>query len=322
MAYRNHPTRYLIVKDPAAVAAGRFWAALVSLGKLRPAAHLVKLFFQLSFEAPLRFDRVADSATEGRIYARPSGPSTLFFNSDRIASVGRVAVSRRGVGLSTRPLAARQHIFSILLRGAVALRSVSGSRKAEVRFYVPRFGPSTLFFKSVSLSRSGRARFPVRELGYLPNRHRPVNTFFSTCHSAAAKASLPCSAKWRYTPGPMGCQRGQLHFFKPPPFYHGLPQILRCCAAPPLCALLPASRSLWPGPCMVAGQGGKDCRVSPGPDGQGDVCAPYSDRPEPEPQPLPGRGRRRWWANPAVTDNKEGGYGSALDWRDGTHIIQ
>jgi hypothetical protein len=58
------------------------------------------------------------------------------------------------------------------------------SRKAEVRIYVPRFGPSTLFFKSVPLSRSGRARLSVRELGYLPNRPRNVNTFFQIPASA------------------------------------------------------------------------------------------------------------------------------------------
>jgi len=200
MAYRNHPTRYLIVKDPAAVAAGRFWAALVSLGKLRPAAHLVKLFFQLSFEAPLRFDRVADSATEGRIYARPSGPSTLFSTPTESlqSAVSRFPV--RGVGLSTRPLAARQHIFSILLRGAVALRSVSGFPKSGGALLRPSLRPVNTFFSSPFRFRDPVVPgFPVRELGYLPNRHRPVNTFFQLVTRPPRKRHFRAATKWRYT---------------------------------------------------------------------------------------------------------------------------
>jgi len=148
MAYRNHPTRYLIVKDPAAVAAGRFWAALVSLGKLRPAAHRVKLFFQLSFEAPLRLDRVSVSRSR-RSVSTLARPARQHFFSTPTESL-QSAVSRlpaRGVGLSTRPLAARQHIFSILLRGAVALRSVSGSPKSGGVLLRPSLRPVNTFFQ-------------------------------------------------------------------------------------------------------------------------------------------------------------------------------
>ena len=239
MAYINHPTRYLIVKDPAAVAAGRFWAALVSLGKLRPAAHLVKLFFQLSFGAPVRFDRAADSATEGRIYARPSGPSTLFFNSVRIASVGRARFPARGVGLSTRPLAARQHFFSILRRGASALRSVSGFPKSGGVFLRPSLRPVNTFFQ-VRFAFAIRSCPAFRARAGLSTQPPPERQhLFSTCHPAAAKASLPCSEKWRYTPGPMGCQRGRLHYFHTATFYHGFPLIQGGCAALAAAPVLP-----------------------------------------------------------------------------------
>ena len=222
MAYINHPTRYLIVKDPAAVAAGRFWAALVSLGKLRPAAHLVKLFFQLSFGAPVRFDRAADSATEGRIYARPSGPSTLFFNSDRIASVGRARFPARGVGLSTRPLAARQHFFSILRRGASALRSVSGFPKSGGVFLRPSLRPVNTFFQ-VRFAFAIRSCPAFRARAGLSTQPPPERQhLFSTCHPAAAKASLPCSAEVEIYSGSNGLSTGAAPLF---PHSHILPRI-------------------------------------------------------------------------------------------------
>jgi hypothetical protein len=155
MAYINHPTRYLIVKDPAAVAAGRFWAALVSLGKLRPAAHLVKLFFQLSFGAPVRFDRAADSATEGRFYARPSGPSTLFFNSVSLSRSGRVAVSR--------------------------------SRSRAI--YPTARGPSTLFFQPCS---EAPLRFgPCR----LPEKRRCVSTSLASARQHFFQVRFACAIR-------------------------------------------------------------------------------------------------------------------------------
>ncbi len=239
MAYINHPTRYLIVKDPAAVAAGRFWAALVSLGKLRPAAHLVKLFFQLSFGAPVRFDRAADSATEGRFYARPSGPSTLFFNSVSLSRSGRVAVSHsRSRAIYPTARGPSTLFFNLApKRRCVSVRV--GFPKSGGAFLRPSPRPVNTFFKSVSLARSGRARLSVRELGYLPNRPRNVNTFFQLVTRPPRKRHFRAARKWRYTPGPMGCQRGRLHYFHTATFYHGFPLIQGGCAALAAAPVLP-----------------------------------------------------------------------------------
>jgi len=213
MAYRNHPTRYLIVKDPAAVAAGRFWAALVSLGKLRPAAHLVKLFFQLSFEAPLRFDRAADSATEGRIYARPSGPSTLFFNSDRIASVGRVAVSRsRSRVIYPTARGPSTHFFNLAPRRRCASVRVRFPEKRRCAFTSLASARQHFFSSPFRFRDPVVPGFPCASWVIYPTGTGPSTPFFQLVTRPPRKRHFRAARKWRYTPGPMGCQRVRLHY--------------------------------------------------------------------------------------------------------------
>ena len=79
MAYRNHPTRYLIVKDRVAQATRRRFRRLAGGGKLFVSRVPVKHFFSNPVRR-LRPVRVAVSLAEVSFYAPPPAPSTLFFN--------------------------------------------------------------------------------------------------------------------------------------------------------------------------------------------------------------------------------------------------
>lgn len=166
MAYRNHPTRYLIVKDRVAspaVAGGQQEAA--TYAALNPAS---STFFSKPADSFVG-GRIPVSRSGGRIYASPSGPSSTFF-SITVSPVwrpGRVPVFRSAEGASTHPRAARQHFFFThpeeplplgpRRRFPSARRSVSTlAHPARQRFFSipPRF-----------LATPGRARrgFPQRE---------------------------------------------------------------------------------------------------------------------------------------------------------------
>lgn len=127
MAYRNHPTRYLIVKDRVAspaVAGGQQEAA--TYAALNPAS---STFFK---NPPTRLSAAALPVcpeAEERVYAAPSGPSSAFFQSPfrPCGDSAALPFSQRG-----------------------------GS------FYASPRGPSTLFFTQPEepLSLGPRRRFP------------------------------------------------------------------------------------------------------------------------------------------------------------------
>ena len=85
MAYRNHPTRYLIVKDRVAQATRRRFRRLAGGGKLFVSRVPVKHFFSKPGRQLLPV-RVAVSLAEVRFYASPPAPSTLFFNFVSLSS--------------------------------------------------------------------------------------------------------------------------------------------------------------------------------------------------------------------------------------------
>ena len=191
MAYRNHPTRYLIVKDP---------------GRLGPGP---------PHSAARREPRVV---TPGR------PPCQHLFSTSRIAVRVAVAlpVSRSGGAFLRVPVRPVNTFFQLgALRFRVAPRApVSRSGGA---IYPTAFGPSTPFFKLpgnhsspdrasgfpscggallrvpadtvntfFQLPRAALSRrppcpgFPKRR-GYIPDRIRPVNTFFQ----ASGESSSP-----------------------------------------------------------------------------------------------------------------------------------
>ena len=146
MAYRNHPTRYLIVKDRVALpplpAVSRkrqptlrtvprqalfFKTRRLVCRRPRfrfPEAEGVStlprqarqaLFFQSPFRPVGRLGRAAVSPRGGSFYARPPGPSTLFFTQpEEPLSLGprrRFPSARRSVSTLAHPT--RQRFFSI-----------------------------------------------------------------------------------------------------------------------------------------------------------------------------------------------------------------
>ena len=165
MAYRNHPTRYLIVKDRVASPA-------VAGGQQEAATYAARVpvsstFFQTP---PTRLSAAAlpVSRSGGRIYAAPSGPSSTFFNHrfaplDDSAALPFSAARRELLRIPARPV----NTFFHSTRRTVVPRSASPvSVGAEERVYARPPGPSTLFFKPAEvLATPGRARrgFPQRE---------------------------------------------------------------------------------------------------------------------------------------------------------------
>ena len=145
MAYRNHPTRYLIVKDrvaqatrPPFPATCRRWETTRSR---RPGQ---ALFFKSRppfASGPCRGFPLAEES----FYTSPQAPSTLFFNPRRLAATRPFPVSRSGGELLRSP-----------------------ARPVNAFFQIPskRRCPSI----RVAASRCG--------LTYLADPARPVNTFF------------------------------------------------------------------------------------------------------------------------------------------------
>ena len=165
MAYRNHPTRYLIVKDRVAspaVAGGQQEAATYA------ARVPVSSTFFLNPANSFAGGRFPVSRSGGRIYASPSGPSSTFFNHRfaRLAIRPRCRFSQRGGSFYASPRGPSTLFFTqpeepLSLgprrRFPSARRSVSTlARPARQRFFSipPRF-----------LATPGRARrgFPQRE---------------------------------------------------------------------------------------------------------------------------------------------------------------
>lgn len=173
MAYRNHPTRYLIVKDPGRLGPGPPHSAarreprVVTPGR-PPCQHLFstsRIAVRVAVALPV-------SRSGGRFYASPSGPSTLFFNLARFAFASRPVLRfHEAEGLFTRPRSARQHLFSSS-RGIILPRTaLPAFRRAEERFYASPQTPSTRFFnfraprfraaRRAPVSRSGGAIYPT-----------------------------------------------------------------------------------------------------------------------------------------------------------------
>jgi len=177
-AYRNHPTRYLIVKDPGrrgdpARPAGR---AVVSLGKLPAPAHSVNLF-SLDFAPPLRPDRVPVSRTRRSVSTRPRpARQHFFFNLVRVACAPRpvhAPVSRSGVGLSTRSLPARQHFFSGILEAPLPLESRRRFPAGEPHCLAGPAVPVNTFFQLLPNRQRGPARVPVSRSRRAASTPRP-----------------------------------------------------------------------------------------------------------------------------------------------------
>ena len=119
------------------------WRSVVSLGKLRPLAHCVNIFFSTFRVAVATRPCPGFPYAEERFYAASRGPSTLFFNLRPIRF--RVLDKRlrfpEAEELSSQPRPARQHFFSSFpcrrcgpdprpgfpSRGGVSLRPATGT---------------------------------------------------------------------------------------------------------------------------------------------------------------------------------------------------
>jgi len=181
MAYRNHPTRYLIVKDRVAspaVAGGQ--QEVATYAALNPAS---STFFQ---NPPTRLSAaaLAVSRSGGRIYAAPSGPSSTFFQSPfrpfgDPAALPFFAARRELLRIPARPV----NTFFHSTRATVVPRSASPvSVGAEERVYARPPGPSTLFFNPAQVScdpRSGPARFPAAGEAVYAGRGRASTVFWA-----------------------------------------------------------------------------------------------------------------------------------------------
>jgi len=138
------------------------------LGEVTPRCPPRQALFSTFFRSAVAL-RPCRGFRDGGAYLRsPVRPVNTFFSTPTESL--QSAVSRfpaRGVWLSTRPLAARQHIFSILLRGAVALRSVSGFPKSGGAFLRPSLRPVNTFFSNscerLAAASPARPGFPQRE---------------------------------------------------------------------------------------------------------------------------------------------------------------
>lgn len=164
MAYRNHPTRYLIVKDRVAslaVAGGQQEAA--TYAALNPAS---STFFQ---NPPTRLSAAASGFPKRRAYLRvPVRPVKHFFQSPfrpfgDPAALPFFAARRELLRIPARPV---NTFFHSTRRTAVPRSASPVSVGAEERVYARPPGPSTLFFNPAEvLATPGRARrgFPQRE---------------------------------------------------------------------------------------------------------------------------------------------------------------
>lgn len=162
MAYRNHPTRYLIVKDP---------------GRLGPGP---------PHSAARREPRVV---TPGRPPCQH-----LFFNfPHRRSRRGRASGFPKRRCVSTRPRPARQHFFSTWRASLSRRAPCSGFTKR--RGYLPdRVRPVNTFFQAPgeSFFPGPRFRLPVvrRSASTRPRRHRQ-HVFSTSARRAFAPPAVP-----------------------------------------------------------------------------------------------------------------------------------
>ena len=154
MAYRNHPTRYLIVKDRVA-------SPLPAVSRKRqptlPSIPRQALFFKTR-RLVCRRQRFRFPRSGERVYASPSGPSSPFFNH-RFAPLGDPAALpfRSAEEASTHPRAARQHFFSLAPKNRCPSVRVAGFRRRGGACLPSPTRPVNTFFQS----RPGFLRPPV-----------------------------------------------------------------------------------------------------------------------------------------------------------------
>ena len=197
MAYRNHPTRYLIVKDRVAS------PPLPAVSRKRqltlPAFPCQALFFKtrrLVCRRPLfRFPEAEGVSTLPR-----SARQALFsITVSPVWRSGRVAVFRSAEGASTHPRAARQHFFSLAPKNRCPSVRVAGFRRRGGACLRLPARPVNAFFQSRpgflrppvgpgAVSRSGR--------GCLRGARAGVNGFLErrgvfTAPHRAARGCLP-----------------------------------------------------------------------------------------------------------------------------------
>ncbi len=170
MAYRNHPTRYLIVKDRVASPA-------VAGGQQEAATYAARVpvsstFFQTP---PTRLPAAAFRFPEAEgVSTRPRPARQALFFSITVSPVwrsGRVAVFRSAEGASTHPRAARQHFFSLAPRNRCPSVRVAGLPRRGGACLRSPTRPVNAFFQVPPrfLATPGRARrgFPQRGLSGL-----------------------------------------------------------------------------------------------------------------------------------------------------------
>ena len=156
MAYRNHPTRYLIVKDRVASPA-------VAGGQQEAATYAARIPASSTFFFKTRrlvCRRPLSGFPKRRAYLRvPVRPVKHFF-SITVSPVwrpGRVAVFRSAEGASTHPRAARQHFFSLAPKNRCPSVRVAGFRRRGGACLRSPARPVNAFFQS----RPGFLRPPV-----------------------------------------------------------------------------------------------------------------------------------------------------------------
>ena len=146
MAYRNHPTRYLIVKDRVAspaVAGGQQEAA--TYAALNPAS---STFFQ---NPPTRLSAAAFRFPEAEGVSTRPRPARQALFSITVSPVwrsGRVAVFCSAEGASTHPRAARQHFFSLNPKNRCPSVRVAGFRRRGGACLRSPARPVNAFFQS------------------------------------------------------------------------------------------------------------------------------------------------------------------------------
>ena len=145
MAYRNHPTRYLIVKDRVASPA------------------------------------VAGGQQEAATYAARIPASSTFFKTRRLVCRRPLFRFPEAVGVSTRPRPARQALFFNHRFARLAIRPRCRFSQRGGSFYASPRGPSTLFFTQPEepLSLDPRRRFPSARRSVSTLAHPARQRFFS-----------------------------------------------------------------------------------------------------------------------------------------------
>ena len=145
MAYRNHPTRYLIVKDRVASLA------------------------------------VAGGQQEAATYAALNPASSTFFQNPPTRLSAAAFRFPEAEGVSTRPRPARQALFFNHRFARLATRPRCRFLQRGGSFYASPRGPSTLFFTQPEepLSLGPRRRFPSARRSVSTLAHPARQRFFS-----------------------------------------------------------------------------------------------------------------------------------------------